>query len=255
MDYKYKKNLKILNELLTPGRVVTSSYLESIGMPRSSQKYYYKSGFLERIGRGAYKKTNDKVQWQGAVNAIQKQKKIKVHLGGLSALAYQGFSHYSSIDKEILQFFSPIRTLLPKWFLNYDWGINIQLKGTSFLPYNLGLKEIEINQIPIIVSSPERAIMECLYLSKKQTDLIECYKIFKRLVNLEPKLVMELLQKCNLKKIKRLFLYMAEKSNHSWVQSINTNKIDIGNGNILITKNSVYISKYQISIPKKLVEL
>ena len=255
MTTKNKTYLKKISELLIPGTVVTSSWLEGFGISRDLQKYYLKSVWLEPIGRGAYKKPNDKVEWQGALNAIQKQTDIKVHLGGLSALAQQGFSHYFRFDKETLQLFSPLQNKLPKWFTDYDWGVNLLHKKTSFLPDNLGLKEIEIKGITISVSSPERAIMECLYLSPTQIDLVECYHIFEGLVNLKPNLLNELLQKCNSVKVKRLFLYMAGKSNHTWFQFLNIKNIDLGKGNRVITENGVYISKYKISIPKELTEL
>ena len=255
MTTQNKTYLRDLSELLRPGTVVSSSWLESFGISRDLQKHYIKSGWLEAIGRGAYKKPNDKVEWSGAINAIQKQTDIKVHLGALSALSQQGFSHYFRFEKEDLQLFSPLRHNLPKWFIDYDWGVKLLHKRTSILPDKLGLKAIEIKQISITVSSPERAILECLYLAPTEVDLVECYHIFEGLVNLKPKLVTELLQNCNSIKVKRLFLFMAEKSNHTWFQFLDTKNIDLGKGKRMIGENSVYNSKYQISIPKELMEL
>ena len=255
MTIRKETNLRKLFGLLLPGTVVTSSWLESFGISRNLQKYYIQSAWLEPVGRGAYKKPKDRVEWQGAINAIQKQTEIKVHLGALSALAQLGFSHYFRFEKETLQLFSPLQNNLPKWFLDHDWGMNILHKRTSFLPCNLGLVEIEVKQIAITVSSPERAIMECLYLSPTEADLTECYHIFEGLVNLKPKLVKELLQACNSVKVKRLFLLMAEKSNHSWFQFLDAKDIDLGKGKRMIGENAVYNSKYQISIPKELAEL
>jgi hypothetical protein len=86
-------------------------------------------------------------------------------------------------------------------------------------------------------------------------DLVECFKIFEGLVNLKPKLITELLLACNSVKVKRLFLYMAEKANHQWFQFIETDKINLGSGRRMITSKGVYINKYLISIPKELAEL
>ena len=255
MTTQNNKYLKKLFNILVPGTVVTSSWLESFGISKNLKDYYLEAGWLESIGRGAYKNPNDKVEWYGAINAIQKQTKIKVHLGGLSALAQQGFSHYFRLDKETLQLFSPRQNNLPKWFSDYDWRVNILHKKTSFLFNNIGLKEIDIKQKLITVSSPERAIMECLYLAPTQIDLVECYHIFEGLVNLKPKLVKELLLNCNSVKVKRLFLFMADKSNHDWFQFLDTKDIDLGSGKRMISKNAVYHSKYHISIPKELMEL
>ncbi len=247
--------LKNLINVLKPGVVVTSTFLESIGISRNLQKYYLKAGWLEPVGRGAYKRPGDKIEWTGGLNAIQKQTKIKIHVGGLSALSLQGFGHYLRFDRQTLYLFSQQKTTLPKWFAEYDWGLEIFHKSTSFLSADLGLKNIDIGQIPVTVSSPERAILECLYLSPKFFDLEECYHLFEGLVNLQPILIRKLLLDCNSVKVKRLFLYMAEKANHQWLQFIQINNIDLGKGNRMITKNGVYSSKYLISIPKELSKL
>jgi hypothetical protein len=247
--------LKTLINVLKPGVIVTGPFLESIGISRNLQKYYLKAGWLEPVGRGAYKRPGDKVEWAGGLNAIQKQIKTKIHVGGLSALSLHGLGHYIRFDRQTLYLFSQQKTKLPKWFAEYDWRIKVFHKSTSFLSADIGLKTIKIDQIPVIVSSPERAILEVLYLSPQFFDLEECYHLFEGLVNLQPILVRKLLLDCNSVKVKRLFLYMAEKANHQWLQFIQIDDINLGKGNRMITKNGVYSSKYLISIPKELSEL
>ncbi|MGF1587319.1 MAG: type IV toxin-antitoxin system AbiEi family antitoxin [Bacteroidales bacterium] len=246
--------LKKLFKVLQPGCVVTVDWLESYGISRNLQKYYLKSGWLESIGRSAYKKPGDSIEWQGALNAIQKQTETQVHVGGLSALAIQGFSHYLRISNESLQLFSPLKSKLPKWFGDYDWKLDIQHYQSSFLPPDSGIKELEHNQILISVSTPERAIMECLYLAPQKMDLVECYHLLEGLVNLKPNLLNELLSRCNSVKVKRLFLFMAEKASHQWFQFLNTNQIHIGTGNRMLAEKGIHIPKYLISVPKELAE-
>lgn len=255
MTTNNKSFLKLLFRLLQPGCVLTADWLEKNGINRNLQNYYLKSGWLETVGRGAYKKPDDVVLWPGALNAIQKQTEIKIHVGGLSALALQGLSHYFRMSDESLHLFSPLRTKLPKWFTDCDWKLDILHYQSSFLPLDSGIKEMEQNQILLNISAPERAIMECLYLAPQKMDLTECYHIFEGLVNLKPNLVNELLSQCNSVKVKRLFLYMAEKTNHQWFQFLKTDEINIGTGNRMLTEKGVYISKYLISVPKELAEL
>lgn len=255
MTTQNETNLKTLFKVLQPGCIVTNAWLESFGISRNLQKYYLKSGWLESIGRGAYKKPGDAVEWQGALRSIQKQTETAVHLGGLSALALHGFSHYFRLSNEVLHLFTPLQTKLPKWFNDYDWNLEVQHHLTSFLPNEIGLKEQELSKFKIAVSSPERAIMECLYLAPKNMDLMECFHLFEGLVNLKPRLLMELLSNCKSVKVKRLFLFMAEKANHQWFQFLQTDKIELGKGNRMLAKNGIYISKYLISVPKALLEL
>lgn len=255
MATQNETKLKTLFKLLQQNNVLTASLLDVNGISRHLRKYYLESGWLEPIGRGVYKKPNDTIEWQGAVNAIQKQLDIKVNVGGLSALALQGYSHYFRLNKETLYLFSPQKTRLPKWFTDYKWKVQLFHKPTSFLPGNLGIKEQDIRGISVNTSTPERAILECLFLAPQHADLVECYQIFEGLVNLKPKLLTELLLACNSIKVKRLFLYMAEKANHQWLNFIKIDTLDKGVGDRMITKNGVYNTKYGIIIPKELSEL
>ena len=70
--------------------------------------------------------------------------------------------------------------------------------------------------------------------------------------NLRPDLVQNLLENCSSIKVKRLFLYLAEKASHGWVQHIKLDKIDLGSGKRSIVKNGVYNSKYKITVPTEL---
>lgn len=255
MTAQNESKLKTLFQILQPGHVVTASWLEKFGISRNLRRYYLESAWLESLGRGAYKKPGDSIEWQGAINAIQKQSKIQIHVGGLSALSLQGYSHYVRLNRETLHLFSPIKTKLPKWFSDYDWKYTILHKHSNFLPNDIALREVDIKSIPVSVSTAERAIMECLLLAPKMFDLLECYHLFEGLVNLKPKLISELLINCSSVKVKRLFLYMAEKVNHQWFQFLKTDNINLGKGNRMLTENGVYCAKYLISIPKELAQL
>jgi hypothetical protein len=94
--------------------------------------------------------------------------------------------------------------------------------------------------------------MECLYLAPEKFDLVECYELMENLNDLRPSLVQELLEACTSIKVKRLFLFMAERHNHSWFKHINLSKIDMGKGKRSLVKDGLYVSKYQITIPKTL---
>ena len=255
MATQNKDKLKILFNNILPGSIVTSGWLEQEGISRDLQKYYLKSGWLESVGRGAYKKPNDKVSWKSAINAIQKQSGLKVNIGATTALSLHGLSHYLRTGREKLYLFTPHKKTLPKWFTDYDWGSIIYHKQTEFLPQEKGITGFNSDYQKLYISTPERAILECLYLAPKYIDLIECYHLMEGLVNLKPTLLTELLMECSSVQVKRLFLYMADKANHQWLKFIKTEDINLGNGSRMISRKGVYISKYQLSIPKELAEL
>ena len=112
--------------------------------------------------------------------------------------------------------------------------------------------DVELKSFTIKVSGAARAIMECLYLAPEKQGLLECYELMEGLNNLRPDLVQNLLEQCNSVKVKRLFMYMAEKAGHAWVQYMNLEKIDLGRGKRSVVKNGVYVSKYKITVPKEL---
>jgi hypothetical protein len=94
--------------------------------------------------------------------------------------------------------------------------------------------------------------MECLYLAPQYQDLMECFELMEGLNNLPPKQVQMLLEKCESVKVKRLFLYMAEKAKHSWFNYLDTEKIDLGRGKRSVVKNGALVEKYGITVPKEL---
>lgn len=96
--------------------------------------------------------------------------------------------------------------------------------------------------------------MECLHLAPSSYSLMDAYYIMEMLTTLRPKLVQQLLEECSSVKIKRLFLYMAEKSGHQWFNALNVSKIDLGKGDRLIAPGGKYIGKYGIIIPSELAE-
>jgi len=64
--------------------------------------------------------------------------------------------------------------------------------------------------------------------------------------------VQKLLEACKSIKVKRLFLYMADKANHDWVRYLNLDNVDLGSGKRSIVADGVYVAKYQITVPKAL---
>jgi hypothetical protein len=255
MTTHFDKKLMNLLANHVPGTVLLAAWLEKNGISRELQKYYLKSGWLESYGVGAFKRPSENVQWVGAINSIQRQTDLPLHVGGLSSISLQGLSHYVRLEKEPLYVFSPQYVKLPKWFLDQGWGKQIIHIRTKFLPADLALFEYSQDGLKLQISSPERAILECLHQTPNRLDMVECYQILEGLSNLRPNVLQELLEKCNSIKVKRLFLFMADKAKHQWLSFVDQTKIELGKGDRILVEGGVYISKYRISIPKELAVL
>lgn len=244
-----------INQLLNlqPKRTVfLNSFLSKQGYSLDLLKSYRRSNWLESIGIGAMKRKNDDVSYEGAIYSLQQQLGMQIHLGGKTALSLLGQSHYLELSEAKATLFGYTDEKLPTWFQNYNWSIKVDYYSTSFLPSQLGLIDMSFETFSMQISGTTRALLECLYLVPKKQDLLECYDVMEGLNNLRPNLVQELLEECQSVKVKRLFLYLADKSNHQWVSYLNLEKIDLGSGKRSIVKNGIYIQKYKITVPKEL---
>jgi hypothetical protein len=246
-----------INQLLQeqpPGVVLLSSWLAKHGYSIDLLKHYRKTAWLQSIGKGAHIRADDKVGYEGAIYALQKQAKLTIHLGGRTALSLLGKAHYLQLGDHKAVLFGAVGEKLPTWFKHRDWGVKLDYYETSFLPPDLGFSEVEIKSFSIKISGAARALMECLYLAPQKQELIECYELMEGLNNLAPKQIQTLLENCQSVKVKRLFLYMAEKADHAWFKYLDLTKVDLGKGKRSIVSSGVLIDKYGITVPKELEE-
>jgi hypothetical protein len=246
-----------INQLLQEqplGVVLLSSWLARQGYSIDLQKHYRKTKWLQSIGKGAQIRADDKVGYEGAIYSLQKQSELTIHPGGRTALSLLGKAHYLELNSRKVVLFGATGEKLPTWFKKHDWGVKPDYHETSFLSPGLGFTEVEIKSFSIKVSGAARALMECLYLAPLKQELTECFELMEGLNNLPPKQVQALLENCQSVKVKRLFLYMAEKADHSWFKQLDPTRVDLGKGKRSIVKNGVLIAKYGITVPKELEE-
>lgn len=249
MTTKITTKINQLLQSIPSGIVLQSSWLIRKGYSLDLQKYYRSSGWLQSWGHGAMVRSNENPAYDGAVYALQNQSNLSIHPGARTALSLLGRAHYLEFDLSRIFLFGGADEKLPTWFRQHAWDTEILYKSTAFLPVNVGLVEFRFPSFTLQVSSPARAIMECLYVAPGEMDLMECYEIMENLNDLRPSSVQELLEKCTSIKVKRLFLYMAEKLNHPWLKFLDLSKVDLGKGKRSLIKGGVYISKYQITVP------
>ncbi len=246
-----------INHLLTSlptGIVLLSSWLTGQGYSHDLVQRYKKSNWLKPIGTGAFIRSNDKVGYEGAIYALQEQNNFTIHPGGRTALSLLGKAHYLELAAGRVVLFGSTGEKLPAWFKNYNWGVKADYHETSFLPPDLGLTKVQLSNFSIKVSGAARAIMECLHLTPQKQEFMECFELMEGLNNLVPNHVQTLLESCQSVKVKRLFLYMAEKADHSWFKYLDLKNVELGKGKRSVVKNGVYIDKYQITVPRELEE-
>jgi hypothetical protein len=244
-----------INQLLQSqpsGVVLLSSWLSEQGYSLDLQKRYRKSHWLESIGTGAMKRTGEKIDYTGGLYALQQQKGLSIHMGAKTTLSFLGKSQYLELSQKKVTLFGGKDERLPIWFREYPWNVEISYYSSSFLPPDVGLSNVDHQTYQLNISGAARAMLECLYLVPENQSLVECYELMESLNNLQPAKVQALLESCTSIKVKRLFLYLAEKAKHAWFNYLKPEKIDLGSGKRSLAKNGTYIPKYQITVPKEL---
>lgn len=245
-----------INQLLKkwqPGTVATSRWFEEQGIYQQLVQRYQRSSWIDRIGHGAFIRSGDRVEWEGAVFAIQEQLGLPVHIGGKTALQMQGYGHFLQLGKKCpVSLFGTPGTRLPLWFDVFRSGIDLHyLMAHLFSSTNrLGLTKKVVGTFEISLSTPERAVLELLYLVPQEESFEEAGLLMEGLNTLRPVLVQALLEKCRSIKVKRLFLHLAEKQNHPWFKKLDTARVNLGKGKRSLIKGGHFDAKYQISVPK-----
>lgn len=249
MDIENASKINLLLQKLPIRAVITDKWLKAMDISNSLKHSYIRGKWLSNIGSGAVIRTGDKVSWVGGVFALQTQLSLNCHIGAKHALELFGFSHFIRFEQNKIIIFSSKNINIPKWFLKYQWNTQINIIKSDFLPMNIGIEEREVEGMIIKISGPERAILELIYLIPVKQSFEEADLIMENLVSLRPRVIQSLLESCSSIKVKRIFLYLAERHNHAWFNKLNLENINLGKGKRSIINGGLLDKKYQITIP------
>lgn len=253
MGIRNPYKLRYFLDAWQPGTVATSAYLKTQGVTAQDAQKYVASQWLTPLGRGAFKRPKETVTWQGALYTVQSQLKLPVHVGGLTVLERAGKNHYLRLGESPACLFSPPNVVLPQWF-RVHFGNQVSHVQTKFLPADIGLNEAEsFDGYPLIAASVERACLEILQLAPNQFGLVEAAMIFESLTTLRPRLMQSLLAACTSVKVKRLFLYFAERADLPIARHLALDQLDLGTGDRSLVRDGRYVAKYKLVLPAELV--
>jgi len=249
-------NSKRINQRLLAAptnAVLTSAWLKGRGISSKLAGYYASSGWLHRIGDGAFTVQTGSPSWLGAVFGLQ-QKSQSVHPGGRTALELSGLAHFLPLgESHPLFLFSCSGKRLPAWFKGLPWSKRVRHVSTNFLPDDLGFNEHREGDLLVKISAPERATLELLQaLAPSASEYEHANLIFEGLGTLRADVVQLLLEHCSSVKVKRLFLHLAEKHQHAWFKSLDLSKVSLGSGKRVLVAGGRLDPKYLITVPNTL---
>ena len=245
-----KRGKKIQNLLMIrrKGVPLFTSYLKKEGYSKELLHLYVKSGWIKRLAKGVYIEVNSEMTLDGLVFALQKQLSLKIFPAGKTALNLLGVRQYVlQTESGYIAFCYNSPNKIPK-YAKTNQNLRIHY-SRLFEDEDLGLTRLT-GELPLSLSTRERAILETIFVVKSKEDFKEAQDIMELLPDLRGKLVQELLMACRHIRTKRLFLFLAKDTGHRWYSSLDLKAMDLGNGPREIIKNGMYDKEFKITIPR-----
>jgi hypothetical protein len=289
MGTQTASKLNRLQHDLPEGLVVDAAWLERRGYSSALRSKYATRGWLEQVARGVYRrptaqlpdpnknKKNGRVRWQHVVVSLQTVLGQRLAVGGRTALELQGFAHYLGAG-EMREVHLYGRERPPRWVgkLNLETKFVFHNAGRLFNTHTtiptapgveggsqppLGMHSLGAGLVqqpwgqwdwPLTLSAPERAILELLDEVPQRETFHQADMLMEDLRALSPKRLQKLLVACRSVKVKRLFLWFAERHNHAWLKQLHLEEIDLGTGKRMLQRGGKLDPKFNITVPEDL---
>jgi hypothetical protein len=269
-----------LNRLLLSlpeGFLADSPWLQAQGLSRSSIRDYVDRGWLERIGPRVYRRpsqsTKASLRWEVAVLSLQQIMNKPIHVGGRTAVELSGYAHYLEAgDRPRVYLYgldfpswlarlpttAQFETRSSRLFANSNTGVEVrrydlrsgEASGSPKDPESMSPWEWSLT-----MSVPERAILEMMDELPHHESFHQVDVVMEGLANLGPQLVGKLLRECKSVKVKRLFLWYADRHGHAWSKHLDRSSVDLGKGKRQLVPQGHFDSRYQITLPAELFPL
>ena len=106
--------------------------------------------------------------------------------------------------------------------------------------------------LPIRYFSKERAVLELLDELPKHESFHQVDALMEGMGDLSPRRLQTLLEVCASVKVKRLFLFFADRHRHAWLSRLDMSRIDLGAGKRVLVKGGRLDPHYNITVPSDL---
>lgn len=250
-----KPDSVLLTNRLPDGLVVNRRWLKTKGFNRTTVDYFVRSGKLERVGHGVYRRPGPLLKWEHLVYSLQ-ELGSPIHVGGRSALDLQGIAHYLPLgEMQDLELFGVNK--LPGWVSGFHLNVKFTARGKGGfdkLPKDaLTTRPFGHWDWLLNLATMELALFEVLGRVQDESGFSLADKYFESAVNLRPNLLNSLLQACRQIKTKRLFLWFSDRHHHAWQNKLNTDNIKLGSGKRMIVKGGALDKTYAITVPRSMI--
>jgi hypothetical protein len=101
-------------------------------------------------------------------------------------------------------------------------------------------------------SSKERAVLELLDELPELESFHQVDALMEGMSDLSPHRLQTLLEACASVKVKRLFLFFADRHRHAWRSRLDMSRVDLGSGKRALVKGGKLDPHYNITVPSDL---
>ena len=269
--------LNQLERLLPEGLLVDAAWLEQQGYSRALRHQYVSAGWLIQPVRGVYHRQRTISGWEQIVISLQTLLQYPVSVGGRSALELQGYAHYLPASPDIRTIHLYTEKKMPGWLSKFSGYAHFSFHNRSrflspiqhdekILTLEYSRNDTEVTSLPggllimpwgqwkwpLVISSPERAILELLDELPRNESFHQVDMIMEGLVNLRPRRLQALLEDARSVKVKRLFFFFADRHQHKWLSHLNREKVSLGSGKRVIFRGGKLEPKYGITVPEEI---
>lgn len=267
-----ERKLNWLMRTLPEGLVVDAAWLERHGYSSSLRNHYVQAGWLSQPAQRVYARSPLPLRWEEVVKSLQNLLGHPLAVGGRTALEQQGYSHYLKQSAGEVHLYGQSRP--PSWLSDLGLDVTFHFHNSARLfsePTLSALPPPILNaeegaqfpngylaasggklSLPLVTSSPERAILEWLDDLPNRESFHQVDMVMEGLSNLRPSALQSNLADCRSVKVKRLFFFFADRHRHSWLRRLNRDEIDLGSGNRVLVKGGKLDQRYHITVPEDL---
>ena len=215
------KSIKTLQGAFSRSTPFDSRQLGKLGVSSSLAHHYLKSEWLVRLGRGVFMFPNAALSREDSLKFLSRHVK-GLHVGGKTALGWRGIRH-NLPSREPLSLWGSGKAVLPPWFIErFPARYTARHLFSPNLAWEFGLQPLPETPDGVLVSEPERALLELLSDVGVDQGVEEARNIMEGVRSLRSDVLAKLLKHCQRVKVRLLCVRWSEELNLPWAAAART---------------------------------
>ena len=189
--------------------------------------YLARNGWLQHLSRGVYLLRGDQLSRDGCLAYLSRHIP-GFHVGGKTALAWRGIQHNLTV-RERLELWGDKPYRLPQWLTErFDCHYQTTQLFDPQLPVGYALQPLPTQPNGILVSTPERAMLEMLSNVGKRQSVEEAKNLVEGIRSPRSQVLTTLLSHCVRIKVVRLAKLFADEAGLNWVDIVSLRSDEFG---------------------------